>query len=92
MSNSVVRDVPGPDRKQRIEQARELCAEALEICDSLNVSPESAPVFRKYSTPLRIAPTPSRQAPANGPQGITPNPPIETSKMDVLERPGTGLD
>jgi hypothetical protein len=40
MSNSVVRDVPGPDRKQRIEQARELCAEALEICDSLNVSPE----------------------------------------------------
>jgi hypothetical protein len=40
MSNSVVRDVPGPGRKQRIEQARELCAEALEICDSLNVSPE----------------------------------------------------
>ena len=39
-AGSTVLDSNESDRKPRIERARDLCAEALEICDALNLSPD----------------------------------------------------
>ena len=39
-AGSTVRDANESDSKPSIERARVLCAEALEICDALNLSPE----------------------------------------------------
>jgi len=39
-ADSTVRNSNEPDSEPGIERARELCAEALEICDRLNLSNE----------------------------------------------------
>jgi hypothetical protein len=39
-AGSTVRASRGKDSKPDIERARALCAEALEICDALNLPPE----------------------------------------------------
>jgi hypothetical protein len=39
-AGSTVRESRGTDSKPDIERARALCAEALEICDALNLPPE----------------------------------------------------
>lgn len=58
----------GNAKGRSIDRARSLCAEALEICDTLNVSPEIGARLQEVIGALEAVPAASRsQSPDNRP-------------------------